>query len=136
GEETMMTMGNGLRLAVALAAATALLAGGAAGQSCTRDGRRGTVVGDLGFDSFSCHGRCSIHTSEDDGRVERSASFGGEPTVSGIHGGSQLREGDAIVAIDGRPITGREAGDRLVNVRPGERIRLTVRRDGSVQSLD
>jgi hypothetical protein len=130
------TMLETLRLAAALAMGTTLLAGAAAGQTCTRDGRRGTLVGDLGFESFSCHGRCSIHMDDDDGHVVRWARFGGEPVVNGIRDGSPLREGDAIVAIDGQRITQSAAGDRFVNVRPGERVRLSVRRDGRVQDVD
>lgn len=43
-----------------------------------------------------------------------------------------LRPGDLLLAVDGEPIESEAAGRVLGAVRPGERVRLRVRRDGEV----
>jgi putative serine protease PepD len=48
-----------------------------------------------------------------------------------------LRQGDVVVAVDGKPVT--DGIGLIVAIRshqPGETIRLTVRRDGSERTLE
>jgi len=114
-------------LALAPAAATAVDAQGVC------DGGRGIVVPDLGFNDVDCS-HCQIEFSP---RARR-FRFGTEPRLRGITGpgAGRLRDGDVLVALDGRLITTDEAGDRLATVRRGEKVRVSVRRAGRVQSYD
>jgi hypothetical protein len=113
-------------LAAALAAATPLPAQDAA--RC--DGHR---VPDLGFEEM----RGSMSFSAQNGRF--SADFGSEPRIGRIRadgpGAGRLREGDVLVAVDGRLITTREGGERYASIRRGERVNLTVRRDGRTHEV-
>src|SRR3954469_4070867 len=106
----------GAALALAPAAATSAGAQGACG------GGRGIVVPDLGWSDIDCS-HCQIEFSP----RARHYRFGTEPRLGGIHGpgAGRLREGDVLVALDGRLITTDEAGDRLANVRRGERVRVS-----------
>src|SRR5215218_9074607 len=114
-------------LALAPAAATTADAQGACG------GGKGITVPDLGWADIDCS-HCQIEYST---RARR-YRFGTEPRISGIRGpgAGRLREGDVLVAVDGRLITTDQAGDRLANVRRGERVRISVRRGGRVESYD
>jgi hypothetical protein len=115
--------------------ATALLAGlpalAAAQGTCERG--RGVIVPDLGFDDVSCT-QCTIEYSPGHNHYR----FWSEPRLGGIHGSGQgrLREGDRLVAVDGRLITTPQAGERLANIRRGERVRLTVRRGNGTQEVE
>ncbi len=42
-----------------------------------------------------------------------------------------LRTGDTLVAIDRKPFTSQEGGAAFANIRPGQSVRLTYRRDGA-----
>jgi hypothetical protein len=114
-------------LALAPAAATS-----ATGQGACPDGK-GIVVPDLGWSDVSCS-HCEIEYRP----AYRRYRFGTEPRLGGIHGpgAGRLREGDVLVALDGRPITTSEGGDRLASVRRGERVRVTVRRGGQLQTVE
>lgn len=130
-----------MHLARAMMAAVLTLAGTLAaatveGQSCVRDGRRGMVVGDLGFERLVCRGSCSISINDHDGVRTRTAAFSSAPTVGDVRTASRLREGDVIVAVDGRRTTTAAGAHRLMNVRPGERVRLVVERDGRREDLE
>jgi membrane-associated protease RseP (regulator of RpoE activity) len=103
---------------------------GMAGQTCSADAR----IGSLGITAIQCE-RCRFF-SRDEGRAP---VFWTEPIVRGLDptlpGSDILREGDAIVAIDGALITtnrGQEAYARL----PGSgEVRVRVRRDGETREL-
>ncbi|HET7230321.1 MAG TPA: PDZ domain-containing protein [Longimicrobium sp.] len=124
-----------MKLARNLAAA-AVLAVAPAATTAAQDacgGGRGIVVPDLGWSDIDCS-HCQIEFSP----ARRRYRFGTEPRLSGIRGPGvgRLRDGDVLVALDGRLITTDQAGDRMANVRRGERVRLTVRRGGQVRNVD
>jgi len=83
---------------------------------------RGTV----GISSFECS-NCRLYTSDD----ERVWNFSSEPIVRAVEPGSpvdgKIREGDAIVAVDGHLITTGEGGRRLANIQPGQAVSVVVR---------
>lgn len=61
--------------------------------------------------------------------------FSALPTVYGVDPESPahragLRNGDTLIAIDGQNLTSEEGGRAFARVAPGQRIRLTYRRDG------
>lgn len=61
--------------------------------------------------------------------------FSAPPTVYGVDPQSPahragLRNGDTLIAIDGQNLTSEEGGRAFARVAPGQRIRLTYRRDG------
>ena len=94
------------------------------------------VSGDLGFRSTECHG-CSMtgrHTPD-----EPDIEFGTEPVLRDIErggpGDGKLREGDALVALDGQLITTRAAAIHLSWLAPGIPVTLTVRRDGRLEEV-
>ena len=114
----------------AITAALLALPGAAPGQACGRNG--GVMVPDLGFGTISCE-HCSININPR--RV--TYYFATEPRLGDIDGPGKglLREGDALVAVDGRLITTEQAAERLSTVRRGERVRLTVRRGDRTQDV-
>jgi regulator of sigma E protease len=62
------------------------------------------------------------------------------PTVATVRAGSPaegagLRAGDRVVAIDGTPIQRFEEMQRIVALRPAERLELSVERDGAVSII-
>ncbi|MFL5541957.1 MAG: PDZ domain-containing protein [Longimicrobiaceae bacterium] len=118
----------GIAKKAAITAALLALPGAAPGQACGRNG--GVMVPDLGFGTISCE-HCSINISPR--RV--TYYFATEPRLGDIDGPGKglLREGDALVAVDGRLITTEQAAERLSTMRRGERVRLTVRRGGRTQ---
>lgn len=101
-------------------------------QTCPAD--QEWVVG-LGIASFECN--CS-YTSLPDGTSYW--VFRSEPIVLRTREGGRaarvIRRGDAIVAINGTLITTREAGHRFANLRAGEKVTLTIRRDDRVSRLE
>ena len=82
--------------------------------------------GDVGIASFECS-NCRLSTSTG----ERLWSFSSEPVVRVVEPGSpadgKIREGDAIVAVDGYLITTGEGGRRLANLKPGQAVSMVVR---------
>ena len=82
--------------------------------------------GDVGIASFECS-NCTWVT---DG-TDRTWSFTSEPKVLAVKPGSpadgKIREGDAIVAVDGYLITTGEGGRRLANLKPGQVVSMVVR---------
>jgi hypothetical protein len=98
--------------------------------------REGT--GDLGIGLYICNGGdCTVSEHLKDGRVVH--RFSVEPRVSEIDSkgpsARNLRENDAIVAVDGSLITSFEGGYKLANARIGVPIKLRVRRNGQEMEL-
>src|SRR3712207_6824692 len=100
-----MTAGYRFSTAAALIAAMVWAAPSAAqgmGQPC--DGGRGRVHLDLGFDQLG--GSFSMSQNDEERPV---GEFGGEPVIYRVRSGGsaagRLRDGDAIVAVDGQLIT-------------------------------
>jgi hypothetical protein len=121
--------------AAALVAAMACAAPAAAqqvGQAC--ENGRGRVVADLGFDELS--GPLGISQHNDQRPVWE---FRGEPVIDEVRGNGpatgRLRDGDAIVAVDGQLITTAEGGRRFSAIDPGDQVRLSIRRGGRVQDI-
>ena len=85
-------------------------------------------IGDLGITSMSFRG--SMTYNRETG--ERDWYFQAEPEIHKIDpkgpAAGKLEGGDVIVAIEGLPITTRQAGQKFANVAPGENVKLTVRR--------
>ncbi len=84
--------------------------------------------GSLGIGLFQCFGGgCSIYIEAGDRYEHR---FSVEPRVWDLSSPASrsLKDGDALVAIDGALVTTREGGRRLANVRPGAAVTLRVRR--------
>jgi membrane-associated protease RseP (regulator of RpoE activity) len=102
------------------------------GQAC--DGGRGRVVADLGFDQLG--GSIGVSQHNDQRPVWE---FGGEPVIGEVRGNGpaagRLRDGDAIVAIDGQLITTEQGGRRYSAIDPGDQVRLSIRRAGRVQDV-
>ncbi len=82
--------------------------------------------GAIGISSFECT-NCTMTT---DGG-ERTWDFSSEPIVQAVTPGSpaygKIREGDAIVAVDGHLITTGEGGRRFGNMMPGQSVSVVVR---------
>jgi membrane-associated protease RseP (regulator of RpoE activity) len=102
-------------------------------QSPSCDNGRGALMTDLGF-------RQLIRTMRTDPQTRRmELVFASEPTIRGVRpkgpAAAHLRNGDVVTAIEGRPITSREAARLYSAIRPGERVRLSVRRGGRVQDV-
>ena len=119
-----------MRTRIVLLAAACVLSATAAAASAAAQQEgphcQGRMGSDLGFRHFAVNGSAFV----DNGYL----SFGAEPRLSGIDpagpAAGRLREGDVLVAVDGRLITTRAAALRLWQARPGETVNLTVRRDG------
>jgi hypothetical protein len=120
-----------LAAAVAVALALALTAPLAhAGDPPCPDGQ--PALGDLGILELTGLARFSMN-GDDPAHIERIATFRAEPQIIQVANGagsSPLREGDAIVAVDGALITTREGGRRLANLVPGRPVMLSIRREG------
>jgi S1-C subfamily serine protease len=123
------------RFGTSVLVAGGLLAGAtmAAAQEGCPSGR--APYGSLGIGLYQCPGgSCSINMRDlkegEPGPMRH--SFSTEPRLRDIGppGSSVLRDGDVLVAVDGRLITSVEGGARLGGLRPGEDVRLTIRRDG------
>jgi hypothetical protein len=93
---------------------------------------RGVLVGHLGFLTVTPVERVNLPR----GRAPL-WSFSREPVIGGVDGPGvgRLREGDVLVAVDGDLITTGAGGLRYSSVRPGERVSLTLRRDGRMEEL-
>jgi hypothetical protein len=120
----------GITKQLAMAAVLVALPGAALGQTCGRNG--GIMVPDLGFSEVECE-HCNINITPQ----RLYYRFGTEPRLSGITevAEGRLREGDVLLAVDGRLITTEEAGNRIATARRGDRVRLTVRRAGRTQDV-
>jgi PDZ domain-containing protein len=58
-------------------------------------------------------------------------------TVAGMPASTVLKPGDAIVAVDGKPVAGQSGLSTLITAKPaGTTLRLTVVRDGKTTQLD
>ncbi len=80
---------------------------------------------------------CTVQLGEEAPRW----SFHAPPTVGAIEAGGPasragIREGDLLVAIDGRELTAEAGGAAFSSVRPGQRVRFTVRRDGAEREVE
>lgn len=86
----------------------------------------------FGF-SFRCSGCGWSRTDRDESPVWESGDEAPEITLIASRGPAAragLRIGDRLTHIDGHAITSREGARRLGAVEPGQRVRLTVTRDG------
>jgi hypothetical protein len=128
---------TGATLAVGLLAALATVA---EGQEGLRSGeslhtRCGWSWRVLGIGGIQCSG-CSFRFEE--GRI-LDANFDTEPEVTevaeGLARGDRVRTGDRIVAVDGELIATSAGVERLLGIRAGREVRLTVRRDGRARDL-
>jgi len=113
-------------------ALTAVLTMGAVGQATAQCSRGMPAFGSLGIGEYRCvGGSCAINMRSGDPYAH---SFSTEPRLADIDargpGREVLREGDVLVAIDGTLITTAEGGRRLGSVKPGDDVRLTLRRRG------
>jgi len=111
---------------------TAALLLGAVGQATAQCSRGMPAFGSLGIGEFRCvGGSCAINMRSGDPYAH---SFSTEPRLADIDprgpGRDVLRDGDVLVAIDGTLITTAEGGRKLGSVKPGDDVRLTLRRRG------
>lgn len=97
----------------------------------------GIVQADLGIGRM-VGGNLSIDINRQ-GRdqAEVRYSFGREPVLEDIRapGAGRLREGDVLTSVDGVGITTAEGGRRFSAIRPGDQVRLGVRRGGGLQQV-
>lgn len=68
-------------------------------------------------------------------------TFHDAPRVAGLVPGSPadragIREGDVLVAVDGRPLTTPEGGADFSGIEPGRRVRLTLEKDGARRDVE
>ena len=111
------------------ALALALAAPALSQESSCPHGRR--PAGDLGIQELRCSsGRCLRGFAFEDGRLIQ--TFTTEPSVHELEppADAVLEEGDILVSVDGSLSTTTDAARRLARVEPGDRVRLTIRRDG------
>src|SRR5687768_833861 len=89
-----------------------------------------TSAGYLGLLSLRCD--CTLRADPD--VRKRFFTFRSEPVVVIIEAGSPaagvLRRGDAISHIDGVSLLTTEGARRFASIQPGQRVNLTIRRDG------
>jgi len=112
----------------------ALIAGlpwGSLAQTCAAESR----VGSFGITGIQCE-RCRFYTEE--GRSQ--AVFWTEPVIRGLDpslpGARVLREGDAIVAVDGALITTTRGQEAYSSLPMEGEVRVRVRRNGATRDLD
>jgi Periplasmic protease len=113
------------RMAVGIAMTIGIAVTAAAQAGCR--GRK-DPFGDLGIGLFQCVGAdCLVAGRNTEAPAH---SFLTEPRLWKLSppAAGELRDGDVLVAVDGAPITTREAGKRLATLRPGEVATLRVRR--------
>lgn len=123
-----------MRMTRRIGMAAALLALPATGWAQGRCGENGIRVPDLGYAGMACR-HCTIQFDENG---PKHFDFSAEPSISRITapGEGKLRSGDVLVAVDGNLITTEQGARRLVDVRRGEAVRLTVRRDGRTRDVE
>lgn len=95
-----------------------------------------TPRGWFGF-GFEC-GECYVRTSPGDSVAVW--TFGSHPRVYSVDLGSPaaragLRRGDIITRIDGISILTPDGGRRFASVRPGQRVKWTVLREGALRQI-
>lgn len=116
-----MRLARPAAIAVALAALASTAATQPRASSCGRD----RAVADLGYDGIDCT-NCVISRDY--------MEFLAEPTIGQIRRGGpadgRLRDGDVLVAVNGRLITTRSAWRYLATLSPDDAVRLTIRRNG------
>jgi hypothetical protein len=98
------------------------------------DGR--PPAGELGIEGLGCSsGHCSWGYAVRGGQWI--GTYTTEPRVHSLKppADAVLREGDVIVAVDGLLSTTADAGQRLAQVKPGDRVRLRIRRDGDERDV-
>jgi hypothetical protein len=130
-----MRAGRGIAFAAAVGLTT-LGASEAGAQRVTDTCRTAEPVGWIGIEQFECN--CTVALARtaraNSPAGEAQWTFRSEPEVRNVADNSPaagvLRRGDVIVAVDGHPITTSEGGRRFSRPTPGERMTLTVRRDG------
>ncbi len=93
-------------------------------------------IGYLGIGDLECDCTTNVTFHSRDGKpaVSRVWTFRSEPVLGSIVQGGpswgRLREGDVLTAVDGALITTREGSARFSSLRPGQSVKLTVRREG------
>lgn len=119
--------------AVAAMATAMLSAAPTAAQGDLCDNGRGGLMTDLGFENL----RRSAAAAPGEGPGD--VRFRAEPRIGGVRptgpAAGKLRDGDLLVALDGQAITTPDGARRYTQVRPGERVLLSVRREGRVQKV-
>ena len=112
-----------LTLVFALATTVPVFAQVAAGSCAAAD-----AVGFLGISGVECN--CTIGS-----RDPEQWAFRTEPKITSLElnttAGKVLKTGDVITHINGQLITTREGARAMANIKPGEAVVLTVRRNGS-----
>ena len=84
---------------------------------------------------LSCH--CTVQAGDE----APSWTFYELPTVGAVDeagpaAGAGVLPGDLLVAVDGRTLTDAAGAAAFSSVRPGQRVRLTVRRDGTDRQVE
>ena len=93
-------------------------------------------AGELGIEELRCSsGRCTRGFAFEGGRLI--TTFTTEPRVHALEppADAVLEVGDVIVSVDGSLSTTADAGRRLAQVDPGDRVRLRIRRDGAERDV-
>ncbi|HUP89890.1 MAG TPA: PDZ domain-containing protein, partial [Longimicrobiales bacterium] len=89
------------------------------------------AVGYLGISGIDCD--CTVSTPGSG----HEWNFRTEPKITSLEmdsrAGSLLRPGDIITAVNGKLITTRDGARELAELKPGENITLTIRRDGTTR---
>lgn len=118
-----------------LAAFVLILSVAASGhaQNATRQSCEGkNPVGFIGISGVSCN--CTISSPGS----SKAWSFRTEPKVTSLEmetpAGRLLKTGDVITHVNGKLITTRAGAQELANIRPGEPVVLTIRRNGLTQT--
>lgn len=92
--------------------------------------------GDIGISSLECE-NCTMYTVGDGGVLRW--VFNSEPRINGVAEGSpvagKIREGDALVAVDGHLITTSEGGRRFANLVPNREVAIVVRRGNTERTV-
>lgn len=91
------------------------------------------AVGYLGISGIDCD--CTISSP----RSGHNWTFRTEPTITSLEmdsrGATLLRIGDVITAVNGKLITTKEGAQELAELKPGEGVVLTIRRNGNTQRI-
>lgn len=130
-----MTIRTGrVRAAMGLAsAAAALTMAPARAHAAPCESGRGGLMRDFGFAPLARVARPSTPGGASELRLATPAVIR-QVRADGPAAG-RVREGDALVAIDGLPVATPEAAQRYLRVAPGEVVRLVVGREGQVHEI-
>lgn len=100
----------------------------ATGKTCDGKDRAGS----LGISGIECN--CTISSPGSN----KTWSFRTEPKITSLEAGTPagrlLRAGDVITHVNGKLITTHDGAQELADIRPGEPVVLTIRRNGLVQT--